>query len=527
MTHRQISPFRPRRSRIKAVGRGTADHQAWLGLVAALCGSLLVCTILVLSVGLWTRAYTDAMKDRFDAQASRQAQDLMKILEFSEPWPSPEPADSAQVRAFLKAQPFTAFLVERGGHGRIWKRNGDRLVPMPPSGLQDRIRRWAMLASLQGSPQWAPPPELDPDRDHMATQIFVKEDWIRIDRIEPGSPVMEAFLRSRLGGDFPLRLAIFSADMVRHPGPPLAWGAEPNLLVDPARARLCPFAYIIVSTAFPPNWEVALFQKDDQAAAILHAIWIRRLFGIATTALILGCFILGLWFRHRAFRKARLESDRLATLAHSLKTPLTIHKLRCDAIRLHMISEEDIPGELISLGAEVDQFTRIIEQGLACMREQPPAPTSEVPSEWFENLADDFWNMFERAQRPLRLALTSRAARAAKPSLRSGLQILLENALYHGAGEVTLETSCHRSRFQITVRDEGAGLDDLQIKAIGRPFMRVRRPGSQGFPVQGNGLGLSLLVQMARNEGWGFTLASAPGKGLAATLVVPAAQPGY
>jgi signal transduction histidine kinase len=528
MVHRQISPFRPRRSRIKAVGRGTADRQAWLGLAVAGFSALLACAILFLSVKLWTRTYVDRENAKLEARSYSDVQTFLNTLEFNESWSVPPlgSGDSPAIRAFLAEQPFATWLVDRTGSGRVWMRSGDRLCPMPSSAQRDQVQRWAMLASLAGAPQWLPPAELDPDRDRVATQVFVNGDWVRIDRIVPGTPAMESFFRRHLGEAFPLRLGIFSRDMLGGHGEPEAWGAEPRLLIDYARARRSPCYFTILSTAFPRTWRVQLLPQDEEVEAILRGLWLRRIAGIATTTLVLGSFILGLWLRHRAFRKARLESDRLAALAHSLKTPLTIHKLRCDAIRLRMIAEEDIPGELISLGAEVDQFTRIIEQGLACMREQPPAPTSEVPSEWFENLADDFSNLFERAQRPLRLALTSRSARAAEPSLRSGLQILLENALCHGAGEVTLETSCHRSRFQITVRDEGAGLDDLQIKAIGRPFMRVRRPGSQGFPVRGNGLGLSLLVQMARNEGWGFTLASTPGKGLAATLVVQAAQPG-
>ena len=100
---------------------------------------------------------------------------------------------------------------------------------------------------------------------------------------------------------------------------------------------------------------------------------------------------------------------------------------------------------------------------------------------------------------------------------------LLENALGHGRGRVTLETWRTRRRFCVQVSDQGEGLTPHQLKGLGKPFLRLRAPGREGFQRDGQGLGLSLLIQVAEQEGWGLTFSSAPGEGFSVLLEVPAA----
>jgi signal transduction histidine kinase len=109
---------------------------------------------------------------------------------------------------------------------------------------------------------------------------------------------------------------------------------------------------------------------------------------------------------------------------------------------------------------------------------------------------------------------------AALPSLREALVTLLENALLHGAGTVTVETVASRRRFIIKVSDEGPGLPSQDLASIGRPFMRIRKHGREGFRREGLGMGLSLLVRMVEREGWGLAFASEPGHGLQVTLEI-------
>jgi signal transduction histidine kinase len=138
-------------------------------------------------------------------------------------------------------------------------------------------------------------------------------------------------------------------------------------------------------------------------------------------------------------------------------------------------------------------------------------------------VADDLRPGFELEGRALQLNLCGQPGHAPLSSLRAAVLTLLENALGHGRGTVTMETWRTRRRLCIQVKDEGDGLAPHQVKALGKPFQRIREAGKEGFLREGQGLGLSLLVQVAEQEGWGLTFASAPGEGFAAILEIPIA----
>jgi two-component system sensor histidine kinase QseC len=147
-------------------------------------------------------------------------------------------------------------------------------------------------------------------------------------------------------------------------------------------------------------------------------------------------------------------------------------------------------------------------------------PQEEVTPEWIRGVARDLAPAFDAEDRHLVVACAELSGKAALPSLRAALVTLVENALFHGCGTVTLETVSLRRRFIIKVSDEGPGLPPVDLASIGRPFMRIREQGREGFRKEGLGLGLSLLTRMAEREGWGLTFASEPGYGLCATLEI-------
>ncbi|HEX4845474.1 MAG TPA: HAMP domain-containing sensor histidine kinase, partial [Geothrix sp.] len=251
----------------------------------------------------------------------------------------------------------------------------------------------------------------------------------------------------------------------------------------------------------------------------------RQYWTVSAVAALVGvAILLGLWLRHRTRRRAVLDGDRLASMTHSLKTPLAILKFRCDSLRLGRLSPERADEELLKISEEVDHLTTIIETGLRVIRGGGASgPRGQATQAWLQEVAEDLRPGFEMEGRPLDLSLTPDAGHAPLPSLRSAVLTLLENALAHGKGRVTLETWRARRRLCIQVSDEGGGLEPDQIKSLGKPFQRLRESGKEGFLREGQGLGLSLLVQVAEQEGWGLTFASGPGEGFSALLEIPAA----
>jgi len=433
----------------------------------------------------------------------------------------PKPGNEAEIRRILAEQPLLEAVMERTGARVLWVRQGEALVPATHSPEHDKYRQWFALAESAGRFQWTPPVAVNTDPSQGPAIILLGERWIVLKRWRVGSPEVEKALRLVLGPNPKFRAGIRrTSDRENGKLERQKWGAEPNIQADPARLVAPWFGYEANSQALE-GWDVVAIPFNQEGKALLRQVvrqvWIVFV-GALTVALSLG---LGLWLRRRARQRAILDADRLASLTHSLKTPLAILKFRCDSIRLGRLGPDQADAELIKVGEEVDHLTLMIENGLEAIRGvSETGPQGEVSATWVSEVARDLTPAFEAEGRTLNLELTSDSGRAALPSLRAAILTLLENALYHGSGEVTLQTTKMRRRFQIRVKDGGPGLEPHQLEALGKPFLRLRNQGKEGFEREGQGLGLSLLVQVAQKEGWGLDFASAPGEGFLATIEV-------
>ena len=433
--------------------------------------------------------------------------------------------DESDVRQFLADQPLAVALLDRFEGRHLWFREGDRLVEPRDLLLAQQYLGWFSHAEMAQRFEWNPPRTHDPDFGKIATVVLLSDRWLVIKRWQPGSAEVERELSAGLAPNRALRMGLIrESDFERKDLKRESWGADPNLQADPERLATLPMSAVTKTNAFGDGWNLAGVAFDDQQAAFRKAIKRQYRTASGVAVLIGATILLGLWLRHHSRRKAVLDGDRLASMTHSLKTPLALLKFRCDSLRLGRLSPERADEELLRIGEEVDHLATIIETGLRVIRGGGPSgPPGLATPGWFEEVVDDLRPGFEMGGRALHLRLADSAGRAPLPSLRSAVLTLVENALGHGKGQVTLETWRARRRFCIQITDEGEGLEPHQLKALGRPFQRLRPQGKEGFLHDGQGLGLSLLVQVAEQEGWGLTFSSAPGEGFTALLEVPGA----
>jgi signal transduction histidine kinase len=346
-----------------------------------------------------------------------------------------------------------------------------------------------------------------------------------IKRWRPGTPQVTAALRQVFGKDAPLRVGIRRASEANSRNlPKQPWGKDPHLQADPARINEALVTIPTLSDYLGEGWELVGVPFAGESAQF-RAQYARLRWTAWSVGFAVALFVaLGFWLRHRSQKRALLDADRMASMTHSLKTPLAILKFRCDTLRLGRLTQDQADEELLKLGSEVDNMALMIENGLRVIRgSNEVLPAAEVDPDWLRDVAEDLEPAFEAEGRKLDLRLVGTKGRAPLSSLRSALFTLLENALFHGKGTVVLESVPLRNRLQLHVSDEGEGLESHQLQAIGKPFLRLRQQGKEGFQREGQGLGLSLLCQVAEKEGWGLSFASAPGMGFHATLEIPVA----
>jgi len=179
-----------------------------------------------------------------------------------------------------------------------------------------------------------------------------------------------------------------------------------------------------------------------------------------------------------------------ADASHQLRTPLA-------GLRLGLEAALEDPGSdpraaLSAAVAATDRLEEIVEDLLALARDtHRTGETLDLDA--VLTAAGEAWRPgLARHGRRLTLCRdTDPPVTTASPrAVRQILDVLLDNAVVHGAGEVVLTARDASGALALVVRDEGAGVVDP-----GALFTR-RAPGSPG-----HGIGLALARSLAEAEG--------------------------
>ena len=185
-----------------------------------------------------------------------------------------------------------------------------------------------------------------------------------------------------------------------------------------------------------------------------------------------------------------LERERTfsADVSHQLRTPLTGLRLQLEAA---LVSPGvDVRAALVSGIASADRLERTIDDLLALAR-QPRTQRSPVDFDaLFDGVRQCWESLLADQGRTLRVDYHGAPPpRASAPAVRQILGVLLDNAVTHGQGAVTITARDAGGALAIDVTCEGPSLDgDLD------PFSPP-----QGAPT-GHGIGLPLARSLAEAE---------------------------
>lgn len=433
--------------------------------------------------------------------------------------------DEPEVVAVLRSHPLVKALASTDGKS-IWIRHGNVLQKAGSEAELSIYRQWIDQAISSGGYVWHPTSGENPNHAREAVGLFRQDPWISIRIWRVGSSEVEDHIRQCVGGQGLIRVGLRKSNQSEVPAPehPLpSWGEPPNLQVNLYRDRKSFLEGLITSAAFGRDWTWVCMESEKDELALRQYIEIWRTEAQVAIFLLLAMLWTGLFIWRRQRLGEVMDRDRLASMAHSLKTPLGLVKLRCDTLLRKTPPDptETVIG-LLRVSEDVDHLTMFIDD---CLRGLSKSKASNskvsIPPEWFRQVANDLIPAFKVEDRELKLELTPSAALANDTLLRTSLITLLENALQYGVGTVALRTMRSRLSLQVEVQNDGIGLNASQLSHLAIPFMRFRQQGQEGFAQEGRGLGLFLLSQVAAQEGWALTFSSAPGRGFTATLGLP------
>ena len=108
-----------------------------------------------------------------------------------------------------------------------------------------------------------------------------------------------------------------------------------------------------------------------------------------------------------------------------------------------------------------------------------------------------------------------------RTALCQAIQNLIVNSVKYSNGNAWLRLTAENGggRIKIAVEDHGIGISKGDLRQIFEPFYRSKEVVDAQIP--GNGLGLSLVKQIAEAHGGGVTAQSVPGKGSKFTIELP------
>jgi len=300
--------------------------------------------------------------------------------------------------------------------------------------------------------------------------------------------------------------------------------------------------------SFETRWVLMAKHRSGSLEAAVAAVRTRNLL-VSSSILLLLTVVIGLIAvsARRSQNLARQQMEFVAAVSHELRTPVSVIGAAAGNLADGVVGDpqrvrkygETIQSEARRLGETVERVLQLagIAAGHAAAAQTPIAPADlvqeslnacrpEIEAAGFNvevAVADDLPNII-----------------GDMPALRSALQNLISNAVKYGgtsrwlrvsavpgyapAGRghtVTQSRQFHDKGNPVTfvVEDRGLGIDPEDRKHIFEPFYRGREAVSQ--QIQGSGLGLNLVMQIAAAHRGRVPASSEPGKGSTFALTLP------
>jgi len=215
--------------------------------------------------------------------------------------------------------------------------------------------------------------------------------------------------------------------------------------------------------------------------------------------------------------KDALWRERLFTsdVSHEFRSGLMVISSSCEVL-MQARAKDDPDCERIQRIARASmELQQLIESLLIVARAEYTA-INPAKTQTLAQIAQEAFNRWQPAFLEKKIVFNLISKDTLEPRLfnadllLTALSNLLKNALnYTHSGKVEL-IICSAS---VSVVDTGVGIDVDQQSQVLKPFIR----GNQ-LPLDGLGLGLSLIQRICENQGWQLSLFSEPGRGSTFTI---------
>lgn len=253
--------------------------------------------------------------------------------------------------------------------------------------------------------------------------------------------------------------------------------------------------------------------------------WSDLVQGLLLLAVILvGVYALFIFWRRQSSLYQQ-QREFITQVTHELKSPLASIQLHLETIRLRQLPPERLDSFVDTMLDDTRRLHSQIDNLLLAARiEQRRRPAEQRVVElgaFIQRYLDENQERLPPGTR-LEAFLDPELKAAVEPDeLSTVLRNLLENAVLYSPGVPELELKLKRNGrwAELSLKDQGCGLEQDQLRKIFSRFYRVEQPNER---VRGTGLGLYIVQSVIRDCGGTVQAASdGPGTGCTITLQLP------
>ncbi len=223
--------------------------------------------------------------------------------------------------------------------------------------------------------------------------------------------------------------------------------------------------------------------------------------------------------------EAAFDHERrfVADASHELRTPLALLRAEIEVTLRRPRTAAELEATLRSAGEESERLSRLAEDLLLIARgDRGSLPVRHEPvavGQLLARVAERYAGGAAEAGRAIAAEATGAVLEADPDRLAQALGNLVENALAHGAGSITLFAIERGDTVELHVADNGAGFPDGFLPRAFDRFSRADEARGRG----GTGLGLSIVELIAAAHGGRAGAANRPEGGADVWLALPLA----
>lgn len=227
----------------------------------------------------------------------------------------------------------------------------------------------------------------------------------------------------------------------------------------------------------------------------------------------------------RIDRSMERERSFASDASHELRTPLAILKSELELARRPGRPIQELRDAVDSAAEETDRLVQLAEDLLVIARldqgRLPVRPTSIPVHELLDTVKERFALRAAEQRRELIVeAPDELVVHADELRIEQAVSNLVENALRHGRGPITITAQNTGAMVELHVRDHGTGFPEEFLPQAFERFTRADTARGRG----GAGLGLAIVAAIARAHGGHAFVRNADGAD--AWIAIPAGSPG-